>query len=134
MKIRSITYFFNPGFPLDNTKLRTADDFLRTARIAYQDAGYEVQTTRLATPSFTLILDGAIDKTPTLAHQLASSMEIMDAGYASLGPALPEFPQSPSKALSNVWNSFSAEDEENDDPNDNQFCGTKAKHGVLLPL
>ena len=94
MKIRSITYFFNPGFPLDETKLRVADDFLRTARAAYQDAGYEVQTTLLATPSFTQILDGAIDKTPTLALQLASAMETMDAGYASLGPALPAFPRS----------------------------------------
>lgn len=94
MKIRSITYFFNPGFPLNDAKLRVADDFLCTARVAYQDAGYEVQTTRLATPSFTQILDGAIEKTPTLAHQLASAMETMDAGYASLGPALPEFPES----------------------------------------
>ena len=94
MKIRSITYFFNPGFPLDDAKLRTADDFLRTARAAYQDAGYEVQTTRIATPSFTRILDGAIDKTPTLAFQLASAMESMDAGYASLGPALPASPES----------------------------------------
>ncbi len=94
MKIRSITYFFNPGNPLDDAKLRIADDFLRTARAAYENVGYEVQTTRLATPSFTRILDGAIDKTPTLAGQLASAMESMDAGYASLGPALPEFPES----------------------------------------
>ena len=94
MKIRSITYFFKPGFPLEDEKLRAADDFLGAARTAYQDAGYEVQTTRLATPSFTRILGGAIDKTPTLAGQLASVMESMDAGYASLGPALPVFPES----------------------------------------
>mgnify|MGYP002713127360 CR=1 FL=1 len=94
MKIRSITYFFNPGFPLEDEKLRAADDFLGTARTAYQDAGYDVQTTRLATPSFTQILDGAIDRTPTLARQLGSAMETMDAGYASLGPALPAFPES----------------------------------------
>ena len=94
MKIRSITYFFNPGFPLDDAKLRAADEFLLTARSAYQDAGYEVQTTRLATPSFTKILAGDVEKTPALAFQLASAMETMDAGYASLGPALPEFPES----------------------------------------
>jgi len=94
MKIRSITYFFNPGFPLDEVKLRAADEFLLTARSAYQDAGYEVQTTRLATPSFTKILSGDVEKTPALAFQLASAMETMDAGYASLGPALPEFPES----------------------------------------
>jgi len=94
MKIRSITYFFNPGFPLDEAKLRAADEFLLTARSAYQDAGYEVQTTRLATPSFTKILAGDVEKTPTLAFQLASAMKTMDAGYASLGPALPEVPES----------------------------------------
>ena len=37
MKIRSITYFFNPGFPLNDDKLRAADDFLRAARTAYQN-------------------------------------------------------------------------------------------------
>ena len=93
MKIRAITYFFNPEFPLNEAKLRTADDFLRNAKTAYQDAGYEVQTTRLATPSFTQILDD-VDKTPALAFQLASAMDTMDAEYASLGPALPEQPRS----------------------------------------
>ena len=95
MKIRSITYFFNPGFPLDDAKLRAADNFLRKAKLAYQNAGYEVQTKRLSTPSFTQILGkNQLDKTPALAHQLASAMETMDAEYASLGPALPNFPRS----------------------------------------
>ncbi len=95
MKIRSITYFFNPGFPLDERKLQAADDFLVKAKSAYKDAGYEVQTTRLATPSFTKILGiSQLDKTPALAHQLASAMGTMDAAYASLGPALPDMPRS----------------------------------------
>lgn len=94
MKIRSITYFFNPGFPLNENKLRTADDFLRTAKAAYQDAGYEVQTTRLATPSFVKILAGNVEKAPALAFQLASAISTMDAAYASLGPALPKYPHS----------------------------------------
>jgi len=93
MKIRAITYFFNPGFPLNEAKLRAADDFLHAAKTAYQDAGYEVQTTRLATPSFTRIL-ADVDQTPALAFQLASAMDSMDAEYASLGPALPEHPRS----------------------------------------
>jgi uncharacterized protein (UPF0210 family) len=93
MKIRSITYFFNPGFPLADEKLQAADDFLRAAKALYQDAGYEVQTTRLATPSFTKILKN-VNETPALASQLASAMETMDAEYAALGPALPEQPRS----------------------------------------
>ena len=95
MKIRSITYFFNPGWPLSEGKLRAADEFLLSAKAAYQGAGYEVQTTRFATPSFTQILgEEKLDETPALAHQLASALENMDAEYASLGPALPEMPQS----------------------------------------
>ena len=95
MKIRSITYFLNPGFPLDEDKLDAADKFLRVAKNAYQDAGYEVQTTRLSTPSFTKILgEYRLDALPMLAHQLASAMDIMDAEYASLGPALSAFPRS----------------------------------------
>ncbi len=95
MKIRSITYFFNPCWPLDASKLRAADDFLRAAKSAYQNAGYEVQTTRLATPSFTRILgESHLDETPALAFQLASAMDSMDVEYASLGPALPEMPRS----------------------------------------
>ncbi len=95
MKIRSITYFFNPGFPLDENKLDAADDFLRAAKKAYQEAGYEVQTTRFSTPSFTKILgESQLDALPSLAFQLASAMDTMDVAYASLGPALPAFPRS----------------------------------------
>ncbi|MCF6277456.1 MAG: DUF711 family protein [Anaerolineales bacterium] len=95
MKIRSITYFFNPGFPLDRGKLRRANDFLRTAQTAYRNAGYDVQTTRLATPSFTKILgESRLGETPALANQFASAMEDMVVEYASLGPALMEFPAS----------------------------------------
>ncbi len=95
MKIRSITYFFNPGFPLDEDKLAAVDKFLRVAKSAYQSAGYEVQTTRLSTPSFTQILgESQLDALPSLAFQLASAMETMDAEYASLGPARPAFPRS----------------------------------------
>ena len=95
MKIRSITYFFNPDFPLNETKLRAAEQFLVSAQTAYANAGYDVQTTRLSTPSFTQILgESRLDELPTLAFQLASAMDTMSAEYASLGPALPSMPKS----------------------------------------
>ena len=42
MKIRSITYFCNPGYPLKENILREAGDFLSKAKSAYEAAGYEV--------------------------------------------------------------------------------------------
>ena len=99
MKIRSITYFCNPKFPLDEKMLRTAGEFLATAKAAYEAAGYEVQTRRLATTPFPMLLPGDNDfsrtsNLPRLAQQLEMLIQQADIAYASLGPALPEQPQS----------------------------------------
>ncbi|MBE3065846.1 MAG: DUF711 domain-containing protein, partial [Chloroflexi bacterium] len=45
MRIRSITYFCNPGWPLDKKKLQAAGKFLNEAKTNFETAGYEVQTT-----------------------------------------------------------------------------------------
>ena len=52
MKIRSITCFINPGWPLDESLLRRSGEFIAAARSAYSALGYEVQTARLATVPF----------------------------------------------------------------------------------
>ena len=44
MKIRSITYFLNPGWPLNETKMQMAGSFLREAKQSFENAGYTVQT------------------------------------------------------------------------------------------
>ena len=56
MKIRSVTYFCNPGWPLEEKKLRAAGAFLAEAKAAFDEAGCEVQTTRLATVPFPHLL------------------------------------------------------------------------------
>jgi uncharacterized protein (UPF0210 family) len=95
MKIRSITYFCNPGWPLDEKQLRLAGDFLTNARSAFEAAEYEVQTTRLATIPFPLLLgERKIHETPRLAEKLAQAIQQAGIEYAALGPALPEIPQS----------------------------------------
>ena len=95
MKIRSITYFCNPKYPLDENVLRTAGDFLEQAQAAYQAAGYEVQTTRLATIPFPKLLgEKQIDDLPRLAEQFTKAIQEVGIAYASLGPALPEIPRS----------------------------------------
>ena len=94
MKIRSITYFFNPGWPLDENKLQQAGNFLSHARKAYENAGYEVQTVRIATASFAAMLGEQISAAPQLAENLEALLPSLGVEYASLGPAVPEAPHS----------------------------------------
>lgn len=103
MKIRSITYFCNPNYPLDENVLQEAGQFLSEARSAYEAAGYEVQTTRLATVPFPQLLSSKATEVATteqlnhlskIAKELADSIQQAGIAYASLGPALPEFPRS----------------------------------------
>ena len=95
MKIRSITYFLNPNWPLDGKKLRQAGEFLTEAREAFESSGYEVQTARLATVPFPHLLgEKKINDLPKLAGALEAALPSMGAAYASLGPALIEAPES----------------------------------------
>ncbi len=95
MKIRSITYFSNPKFPLDEKVLQRVGAFLTEAKSAYEAAGYEVQTTRLATIPFPKLLgEKNINDLPKLAEGLANAIQQAGIAYASLGPALPEIPRS----------------------------------------
>lgn len=125
MKIRSITYFCNPGWPLDEKKLQAAGAFLAEARINFEEGGYDVQTTRLATAPFPQLLGAdKLSETPQLAAQLTQLLPEIGIGFASLGPALPAFPESYRvipNAISVSKNIF--------------FSGIMAepKHGISLP-
>ena len=95
MKIRSITYFCNPQYPLNEKVLHKAGTFLSEAKSAYEAAGYEVQTVRLATIPFPQLLgDEQISKLPELVTQFEGIAQQHNIGYVSLGPALPEMPRS----------------------------------------
>jgi len=94
MKIRSITYFLNPGWPLDESKFKSAGRFLNEANSAFEAAGYEVQTTRLATIPFPQLLEDQIEETPSLAEGIESLMSSIGVEYAALGPAFPNVPES----------------------------------------
>ena len=95
MKIRSITYFCNPGWPLDETILQCAGEFIAAARPAFEEAGYEVQTVRLATPPFPRLLpDCKTSRVAAFAHRLESAASLLGLDYVSIGPALPQFPES----------------------------------------
>jgi uncharacterized protein len=90
VKIRSITYFFNPSWPLDETKMRSAGSFLREANQAFENNGYEVQTTRLATTPYSHLLGRRIKETPYFAEAMETMLSHIDVAYASLGPAFPD--------------------------------------------
>jgi uncharacterized protein len=95
MKIRSITYFCNPRYPLDENILQKAGMFLTAAKSAYEAAGYEVQTMRLATVPFPHLLgEKNINDVSKLVEELAGIIQQVGVAYASLGPALPEMPRS----------------------------------------
>jgi uncharacterized protein (UPF0210 family) len=95
MKIRSITYFCDPGWPLEAKKLKAAGVFLAEAGNSFEAAGFEVQTTRLACTPFPLLLEGKeIDRLPELAQAIEAAALQAGIDYAALGPALPDLPES----------------------------------------
>jgi uncharacterized protein len=95
MKIRSITYFCNPMYPLEEAVLLKAGRFLSEAKSAYEAAGYDIQTVRLATVPFPRLLGEAqLARLPELTSQMDRITRQLGIGYFSLGPALPEMPRS----------------------------------------
>jgi len=95
MKIRSITYFCNPGWPVDEAKIQQAGKFLAEAKSAYEAAGYAVQSVRLATVPFLEILGAdRVAETPRLAEQMGAAIQAAGIAYAALGPAQPEIAES----------------------------------------
>lgn len=95
MKIRSITYFLNPGWPLDTDALRGAGDFITAARPAFENAGYDVQTTRIATSPFVKIVGSSrLEDILQFVHDFEKVISSFEYDYISIGPALPDDLQS----------------------------------------
>jgi uncharacterized protein (UPF0210 family) len=93
MKIRSITYFDNLQWPLDRVRIQQADEFISEARKLYEDGGFEVQTTRIATPPFPQVLLNEMQSNAVLyAKALEEQLIILGFDYISIGPAIPEAP------------------------------------------
>jgi len=94
MKIRSITFFLNPGWPLNDKLITHAEAFIKDARGTFQSAGYDIQTTRLATVPFSFLFKSEV-LDPLLNFSLAIEAAANSAGfdYVSIGPALPDRPE-----------------------------------------
>jgi len=95
VKIRSLTVFFAPKPVLKASQLAPLAKFARAAKTAYETAGYEVQTLRLATTPFPRWIKPL---TQSRAVEAAVALESLASeagfGYVSLGPALPDLPES----------------------------------------
>ena len=91
MKIRAITGFLDPGWPLDPNRVRSMALCMHDMREAFIQAGYEVQTLRLATPPPSEITAPVLpSERPAFAGDLEAQCFVHGIDYANIGPALPE--------------------------------------------
>jgi uncharacterized protein (UPF0210 family) len=95
MKIRSITYFFSPSWPINERAFEKAGGFISAAQTRFESAGYEVETVRLASVPFSRLL-GSLDAkiAITFLQQVEFLAQSQGFSYVSAGPALPEFSRS----------------------------------------
>lgn len=94
MKIRAITGFLDPGWPLNPDNIQAVASGLLETRDVLVQAGYEVQTLRLATPPPSEIsVPVPPNERPAFASDLEAQCFVHGLDYASIGPALPEEPE-----------------------------------------
>ncbi len=95
MKIRSITCFYTPFQPDSTEQLSQLALFSQNLEKTAQKAGIEVQSKRLATPSFTHFCNlSSMDETIARIQGLEEQAKAQGFTYLSVGPALPEHPRS----------------------------------------
>ena len=125
MKIRSVTYFDNPGNPVKDDFFSRAGNFARETRRHFEAAGLELQTVRFASPPFPVFLSNLTnDQVVEFAINLEKALIDHGFDYISLGPALPEKPESFSVVPELIRNT------------ENTFCSglmTQAEKGLYLP-
>jgi hypothetical protein len=98
MKIRAITVLTDVTPPLDPDALQRYGSFAASARRAYEEVGFEVQTTRLALDVFPALGDSSwVDRPAAFAAELEGACQAHGFEYVSLGPAgasmLPHVPE-----------------------------------------
>ena len=95
MKIRSITYFDNPGQSLTEEFLGRAERFRADTIDAYRESEIELQTIRFASAPFPTYLKGlSSDQIIDYTRRLEGLLIEQGYAYLSIGPALPENPLS----------------------------------------
>lgn len=91
MKIRAITGFLDPEWPLDTASIKEIADCLAAVREALTSADYDVQTLRLATPPPSEMAHPVPpDERADFARALEAEIFVHGLDYAAIGPALPD--------------------------------------------
>ena len=94
MNVRAITGFVDPGWPLNASSIEAVAACMHEIREAYEQAGYEVQTLRLATPPPSEINAPVPPaERPAFASDLEAQCFVHGIDYANIGPALPDEPE-----------------------------------------
>jgi len=75
--------------------MHKAGEFIALARPAFESAGLEVQTARLATIPFShLLAERDVSEAVRLAQSLERAARLLGYEYISIGPAVPDVPAS----------------------------------------
>ncbi len=89
MYIRTVTYFLDPGFPLADERIAEAGQVASEVKAALTEAGYTVQSLRLAIAPFGRVINGDASRLKQLALDLEAACFVHKLDFASLGPARP---------------------------------------------
>lgn len=93
MKIRSITYFADTGFPFEEARIAAAGKFLAEARATFEGGGFETQYTRLALPPLARTFGNAhLTQAVKYAQDLEAMCFVHGIDFASIGVAKPDDP------------------------------------------
>src|SRR3972149_7059433 len=93
MKIRSITYFADTGFPFEEARIAAAGKFLAEARATFEGGGFEAQYTRLALPPLARTFGNAhLAQAVKYAQDLEAMCFVHGIDFASIGVAKPDDP------------------------------------------
>ncbi len=91
MKIRALTGFLDPGYPVESKRIESIATCLQICKEMLQDSGYEVQTLRIATPPPAEMEQPVPPvERANFARQLEAESFVNAIDYASIGPALPD--------------------------------------------
>jgi uncharacterized protein (UPF0210 family) len=95
MRVRSVTIGIDAEYPLNVGRFEGLGAFQRQAREQFEEAGLEVQTVRVATQPFPMVLGGqGASEAPAFAQALEALCQRQGIDYCSIGPVAATSPES----------------------------------------